>query len=220
MKLPSTIPALLFSIFLAINFIPIRTLPKLAFDRPQVSQANQPPDEIQQDCSVEIKKLQSVISEQNQQLDFFKSLVSSLSKEAVKAPFGRFLLIKQGSQCLALRIVEHTQPQITISDKGKFRDYKGAKYEWYLQPDGSMDFSKDNVLKGNNELAETENYAFGKIEAGSFKLRWSLSDWIYFPEDEKSETEMALTEWVRVEDINPRDEILRWITKQKLTKTN
>jgi hypothetical protein len=173
----------------------------------------------EQDCAAQVKKLQSIIDTQNRTMEFYRSLVSSLGDNSVRAPFGKFFLIRRGSEYLALRFIEHTRPQIVNRGGSKFRDYKGARYEWYLQSDGSMNFSKPNVRKGIKEITETEagpRGSYGVIDVGSFLLRWSLSDWIYFPDGDGSSVAMALTEWVRIEEVNPQDELLRWITKETL----
>ena len=172
-----------------------------------------------QDCPTQVKQLQSTIDTQNRTLEFYRSLVSGLGDNAIRAPFGKFFLIKKGPEYLALRFTEHTKPQIVNQGGSKYREYKGAKYEWYLQSDGSMDFSKANVRKGSKEITETEvgpTGTHGVIDIGSFSVRWSLSDWVYFPDGDRSSIEMSVTEWVRIEDVKPQDELLRWITKEKL----
>lgn len=160
------------------------------------------------------------MKKQQQMLRSWREMVTGIGGNAVRAPFGRFLLIKNGSQCLALRITEHANSH-------------AARYEWFLQTDGSMDFSKDNVQKRSGEVSDFKNetYQFASIRAGSFPpLEWSSGDWIYFtfggtpvgghqPGSEQALREknmrMASTEWVRIKDVNPQSSTLVWLSKEQ-----
>jgi hypothetical protein len=119
--------------------------------------------------------------------------------------------MKGGAECVALRLTEHTRPQITAT--GVLAQWNGARYEWFLQSDGSMDFSKNNVAHGSGEVFEkgngTEDNLF--IQAGSLRFEWSLSDWIYFPYDSDTQVSMAPTEWVRLEDVDAAAKFLHWM---------
>ncbi len=126
------------------------------------------------------------------------------------AQVGKFLLIWQDKRCVALRITEHPQD-----------NPKQARYEWFAQNDGSMDFKKANVLHGTGEVHEREAWPDGSqntvIKADSFRLEWSanslLADWIYFPLlNLDSLIKMAPTSWARLPDVNAHSPSLRWLT--------
>lgn len=174
------------------------------------------------------QKARTLAQTTQDQLRLFRSLATGIGGQAIQAPFGRFLLIKSGPQCLALRITEHVNFNDTPSRGGYT-----AKYEWFLQADGSIDFSKTNVQKGTGEVSEARQpnsaYRVPTIQAGSFPhLEWSSSDWIYFafgatpvgghPKGSRNylrekNIRMARTEWVRIEDVNPNSPRVTWISK-------
>lgn len=164
-------------------------------------------------------------------LHYWREMATGIGANAVRAPFGRFLLIQYGPQCLALRITEHTNFRVV----GHSEVYT-AQYEWFLQTDGSRDFARSNVQHGTGEACEFkgDSYTAAYIRAGSFPvLEWSSSDWIYFtlaptpvggypPGSEQARREkemrMATTEWVRIEDVKPRQAYLRWLSKTQTEK--
>lgn len=177
-----------------------------------------------QELEKEVVALRQKLNEQEQVLWDLRKLVMGVGDNAVQAPFGRFLLIKNGSKCLALRITEHTRPHIVDNTQ-----QDTSRYEWFLQTDGSMDFSKDNVQKGNGKLS-SKNGASAYFQAGSFPaLQWSPNDWIYFNVGgtpiggypagsqealRQKNMRMASTEWVRIEDVKPRSGDSGWLSEQ------
>ena len=172
----------------------------------------------------EIQILRERVVAQDKEIKRFREFATGVGGNAVMAPFGRFLLMQNGPQCLALRITEHVNsPRPT--------DGYTAKYEWFVQNDGSMDFSKANVQKGRGEIFDYKNgvYQAAYIKAGSFPpLEWSSSDWIYFrlgatpvggdlpgsAEERRAKTlRMVSTEWVRIGDVKAQDKSLFWMTQ-------
>lgn len=157
-------------------------------------------------------------------------MIPGVGINAVQAPLGRFLMIQDGTKCLALRITEHCNFRVINGTP-----HYTAKYEWFLQTDGSMDFLRPNVQQGLGELSEFHNntYAAAYIATGPFPiLEWSLGDWIYFgrnaplgtepPDEEDARCEeslrIALTEWTRLEDVNAKSGTLRWWSKADTQK--
>jgi len=147
---------------------------------------------------------------------------SGYGTNAVQAPFGRFLLIKAGKDAIALKITEHTRRTKIQWDGGRsVYSWLGARYEWLYQPDGSMDFSKPNVERGAGEFIENREQMDPSTETvriGSLALRWSTSDWVYFPKNADRGVQMARSEWVRTEDIDFQDKSLGWIWVAHLRK--
>ena len=188
--------------------------------------APEPPAKTPQQLEEEIVALRQTLNEQEKELQYSREMTSGVGDNAVMAPFGRFLLIKYDTQCLALRITEHVDFRIVQN-----AEQYTSKYEWFLQTDGSMDFSKANVRKGSGELSEIKDgkYQAAYIRVGSFPaLEWSLSDWIYFSEGatpvgghppgskealREKNMRMARTEWVRIGDVKPQSETLTWLSK-------
>ncbi|HEY0073142.1 MAG TPA: hypothetical protein VGB77_03500 [Abditibacteriaceae bacterium] len=131
---------------------------------------------------------------------------SDASENAVRAPSGRFLLIKQDKRCLALRFLEHPE-----------RDPRRSRYEWFVQNDGSFNFQKTNITQGKGEVWGREANPDGStntiIKAGPFRLFWSASNWVYFPQwNVDSLISMARTQWTRLEDVNVQSKGLKWIS--------
>ena len=178
----------------------------------------------------EIQILRERVVEQDKKLERFRlyrSLATGLGTNAVRAPFGRFLLVRMGQQCLALRVTEHVK-------SSRPTDGDVSIYEWFLQNDGSMDFSKANVQKGGGEIFDYKNgvYQSAYIAAGSFPvLEWSSSDWIYFQrgatpvggyapgskEDQRAKNmRMTFTEWVRIGDVKAQDKSLFWLSRAQV----
>jgi len=165
----------------------------------------------------------------DEQLRYYREMTTGIGSNAIQAPFGRFLLVRSELQCLALRITEH----VNVHDS---RSRGESKYEWFLQADGSMDFSKANVQKGTGQVSESRarSGSFAPtIKVGTFPtLEWSLSDWIYFgigatpvgghPKGSaeylrEQNIRMASTEWVRIEDVKPKSEPVEWLSKAQAT---
>lgn len=179
------------------------------------------------DLEKEIIALKKHLNEKEQELHSLRELSSGVSANAVRAPFGRFLLVKNGSGCLALRITEHSNFCV-VNNTQQYT----ANYEWYLQTDGSLNFSKKNVQKGSGKVSEYVNghYSAGYIKVRSFpSLEWSLGDWIYFalgatPVEghavgsveaiREQSLRMASTEWVRIGDVDAQSKSVRWLSKQ------
>lgn len=132
------------------------------------------------------------------------------SPQAVRSPFQRFMLIRQGPRCVALRIIEHPE-----------RNIRRARYEWYSQNDGSMNFKKANVGHGTGEVWEREAMPDGStntiIKTDSLHLSWSASDWIYFPYISLDALmSMTRTNWTHIQDVNAQSKTLRWVSRGKL----
>lgn len=161
--------------------------------------------------------LQDQIRVLQRELLSYQSFVTNLGENALRAPFGRLLLIRRPGFAAAVMITEHTRPVEVQLPAGRVRSRKGAKYAYWVQKDGSADFSKPNVLKGTAEVFEEENGQNTNvfINLDGLKLQWSMSDWIHFP-DELIDLEMSITEHVRIEDVHFDDPAYIWMSRTKL----
>lgn len=176
----------------------------------------------EEETKKQIRELKLRVNALVNDMEMYRSLISGLSSNAVQAPFGRFILIRnKKDECLGIRILEHTRLQNIKVDGQTVRQYLGAKFEWFLQTDGSFDFTRKNVKAGSQELVEdliSAHGSYGLIEVGNFKLKWSLSDWIYFPDEDQEEIKMVRTEWVRIKDVDFKDSSLKWLSRDDLQK--
>ncbi len=148
--------------------------------------------------------------QQEQQRQQEQELQNGIAENAIRAPFQRFLLIRQGKRCVALQITEHPEHK---PDR--------ACYEWYEQSDGSLDFTRANVTKGTGEVYEKTAMPDGSqkliIKAGSFRFCWSAGDWIYYPEwNLDTLVSMARTNWAHLSDVKANSKSLQWISRGKL----
>jgi hypothetical protein len=147
------------------------------------------------------------------------------------SPFGRYLLLRKGSDACAIRFGRYHR-DYDAKPGGMFTN--GAEnmygeYEWNYQGDGSFDFKRENLAKGNGQLRHgptsllghgiTLRHTPGKgwIECGPFKLGWSypigLSFWSHAngaKPVEDADVEMAPTKWSRLEEIDYFNPKLRW----------
>lgn len=146
---------------------------------------------------VELEMLRLQVAQQEKELKQLRRLGMhyGVGARALRAPLGRFVLAKDGTRCLAIQIIEHGDTGVA----GKIGHT--STYRWFLQTDGSMDFSKANVQQGQDELSELdEKNGSHLIRQGPFSLQWSLSDWIYFPTG-TPKFQLAVTDWVSPEEI-------------------
>ncbi|HEX2973916.1 MAG TPA: hypothetical protein VHP11_16405, partial [Tepidisphaeraceae bacterium] len=147
----------------------------------------------------------------------YQSFVTNLGENALRAPFGRMLLVRRPGWAAAIMITEHTRPIEVQVATGRVRTRKGARYLFWVQKDGSADFSKPNVVKGTAEVFEEENGVNTNVfmNLDGLKLQWSMSDWIGFPA-EAPDLEMCITEHVRIEDVRFDDPMYVWMSRGKL----
>ena len=195
-------------IFLALTIAMIGVLP-VAYAADEANTASNQPS---QEAQIKIESLQKKVEEQKKRISSMRNFAGGVTENSVQAPFGRFLLITNGKQCIAIQITEHIDVEVN-NVTPKVAGKPKSLYRWLVQDDGSLDFSKPNVRKGEGELSE---YKDGKwrgadsIKHGAFNLSWNWqgyqTDWIYFPIYQK-DYQFAVTEWVRPEDIGKSAQI-------------
>jgi hypothetical protein len=124
-------------------------------------------------------------------------------------------VVRSRNHALALRFLRHTQVDAGGSD------YNGASYEWFLQMDGSGDFTRDNLKSGKREVVGDPNERWDNvsIKCGPITLEWSQG---YLDQDRLSvrRTEcdvdpfdvvaFAVSDWSKPSEIQVDNKYLLW----------
>ncbi len=144
-----------------------------------------------------------------------------LDSDSRRVSFRHFAVLRVRSMALAIRFVEHTE-------KGLFEsDYRGAAYEWFLQNDGSHDFARANVLKGQGKAVRSADHRpeDGKIVCGPIVLKWSpyryeKCDYLEVNRAEcktgqGAQISMAITDWDALDKIDLNEKYLIWSTRDR-----
>lgn len=142
----------------------------------------------------------------------------------VGAPFGRFLLIRNGSNACAIRFAEfhrgYNAKAPTFFNSGDESHH--AEYGWYWQSDGSGDFIKPNVRSGSRKLIQEPLLGIGRfafqtgkihVRCGPFKLLWRYPVSISFDSEggcTDRDIELAPTPWGEATEIDIHDGRLKW----------
>ena len=122
---------------------------------------------------------------------------------AVKAELGKFLLIKRidGTR-VALKFTEHTRP----SKKPKLFGKLGCKYICYVFKKGEKEPTKYEGEVYEPDGSGMADHIF--IYCDTFRIMWSLGDWVYFSEAMAS---MAKSDKGKISEVNFDDDSLQWI---------
>lgn len=137
-----------------------------------------------------------------------KSLTTGLSQNAIRALFGRFVLIKRKDVKIALKIIEHIMPRPDQSYHAS--NFMGAHYVYYI-----WDSIDEKYVESSGKVFEPIEGAADNIyiDFGDFRMEWSLSDWLYFPDEI---TLMARTEYVYIDDVDFENPRIVWYSKRDL----
>lgn len=151
---------------------------------------------------------------------------------AVLPPMGTFLLARQKKTVCAIKFTEMwrgndaTGSNALHSGEESFR----SRYVKYLGGRTSGTWIIDPVKKsGDSELTQGRlvglgRLAFGtgktRIDCGPFKLFWTAPAHVYFSSGKPSllqdqGTEIALTKWTEIEQVDPNDPALLWLRYDK-----
>ena len=142
----------------------------------------------------------------------------------VAAPIGRFILIRKDTEmCVVLfknfRRGGDARPP-TWFNTGEERLY--ADYDWYLQNDGSGEFTKQNVKQGQGKVAYGPLVGFGhwakqttnqRISCGTIKLYWTYPDTVRFLSGSKvinEGIELAPTPWSNISEVSGSNPDIKW----------
>jgi hypothetical protein len=130
----------------------------------------------------------------------------------VTVPVGRILLVRQGLQYCAIKVVD--------AWTGKTEEYWYGSYESYYQADGTGDFSNKNVEFRKRKLSTLPPWGFGGlhfargnpyIRCGPIRLLWSFKSTIYFSDSAiRPGVELSPTKWTNISQVNVFDKRLRW----------
>lgn len=164
--------------------------------------------------------LEDKISAQQQKIDAlvercvrFAKQLYGIDDSSIRAPFARFLLVRNANKSALLMITEHTRPQQgTPAWQGP--TWHGAKYTLIVQSDGSNDFSKTNVKTFTGEVTDEKDESQIIAHEG-FQLKWSVGDWIDLPGDSEKTT-LATSEYIRAADVKFDAPQLVWMTRQRV----
>ncbi len=150
-----------------------------------------------------------------------------ISATSVSAPLGRFLLVRQGTALGAVRFTHfHRDPdqkpgEVLVPGA----DRTTAEYDWYLQGDGSGDFTKPNVTYGHGKLRDARGVRIGRfvfnpfaavhVKCGPLVVRWRYPTALVFNMDvldPRVEDALALapTKAAYIRDVHLRKMHLTW----------
>ena len=121
-------------------------------------------------------------------------MATGLGSNAVKAPFGRILLITANEELLAIKITKH-------------RGGKASDYQWKL-------WSGETTKEGKGELDEAKSQLV--VAQGSMKVTWSAGDWFYMKTDGSDNILMARTEFTEFDEVRGAIEKARWLSVKDL----
>ena len=138
----------------------------------------------------------------------YKSLTTGLSQNAVRAPFGRFVLIKRKDVKIAIKIIEHIMPR--SNQLYPTPNFMGAQYVYYIWDNDNKKYTQSSGKVFEPVKGVADNIY---INFGDFRIEWSLSDWLYFPDEI---TLMASTEYVDINDVNFKNPQITWYSKKDL----
>ena len=135
--------------------------------------------------------------------------------EPLSVGLGHFALVKTRNLALAVRFLEHTQIGLGGSD------YNSASYEWFLQSDGSGDFSRKNVASGKGEVVGNPHERWDEVAivCGPLKLKWaqcySDADYVSIQRadckiDPFDVVAIAASDWTKRSEIQVDNKYLIW----------
>lgn len=126
-----------------------------------------------------------------------------IGNNAVRADVGKFILLKREGNRVALKITQQTRPV------GEDQYFKGARYECYV----FLGKDHDQSMKYVGEVYDSDSSGDGHrnvyIDCDTFRIEWSLSNWIYFGD---SIYEVARTEAKDIANVDFKDSSLVWIS--------
>lgn len=139
----------------------------------------------------------------------WKSLGSGIVSDAVKSPFGRYLILKNEDTLLCLKLDKHL-PSV---QKGG----EAAKYSWVHIVAGKVAGSGTFVIDEDPRSAAAKNGAYW-IEIAGFKCQWSFGDWVYL-DHHLPDMEVARTEFTEQGEI-AKGEVKLWLSRKELESLN
>jgi len=136
---------------------------------------------------------------------YWKSIGSGIGSNAVKSPFGRYLLLRNEDTLLCLKLDKHLP---SVKEHGK-----AAKYSWVHLVAGKAEASGTFVIDEDASSAAASQGAYW-IDIAGFKCEWSFGDWVYFDENLPS-MKIAVTEFTEESEIE-KEKVKRWLSRNEL----
>lgn len=146
----------------------------------------------------------------------------SSAQTAVKAPIGRFFLVRSGARHAAIMLLPEPPPT-----------REGRQYLWYYQNDGSGVFTNATATKGRGVVAEHYRTVSDpedpsrsvmvlagdppELVCGGLRVAWSEGDWVYFNDCQGLFTniQIALTDVDDIRGLNYMAADLKWCGPSK-----
>jgi len=121
-----------------------------------------------------------------------------VGKNAIRADIGTIMLLRKDLCNIALIITKETRP----AKNGSY--YEGGEYSCYVFRGND----RRHYTKYSGEVFQSDGQSQSEyINCGTFRIEWSLSNWIYFG---NSVYAMAITEKTKIEDVDFDDVSLKW----------
>lgn len=169
-----------------------------------------------------VKETESTLEERERQ--YYSA--AEIYPGGVRAPIGRFLLMRRGKDLCALRFTEfhrgHDAKPPTLFHSGHESFY--AEYDWFYMQNEEGSFTGPKVDSGHRKVDRQPlvglmwgrlGFQLGttEVKCGPFYPKWSYPSMINFYEGTDSffsGIELAPTKWKEISEVNPRDPRLIW----------
>jgi hypothetical protein len=135
----------------------------------------------------------------------WKSLGSGIGSDAIKSPFGRYLLLKNEDTLLGLKLEKHLP---SVQEGGE-----AARYSWVHIVAGKVEGSGTFVIDEDPGSAAAKGGSYW-IEIAGFKCQWSFGDWVYFDQNLPN-MEVARTGFTEQVEI-AKGEVKLWLSRKEL----
>jgi hypothetical protein len=151
-----------------------------------------------------------------------------ITKMQVVVPEGYFILARKDAVTCAIRFRtaqrgrDRSDPTVLSSGQ----ESQSAEYDWFVQGDGSQDFSRANVKSGHGQLRNGSSIGVGRlafkpgaklyVTCGSLRTRWGYPHSLAFLTYPKSDPrddyqlELAPTKAREIGDVEARNPRLVW----------
>lgn len=138
-----------------------------------------------------------------------------IGEYGVSMPLERILLARKDSEYCALKFMN--------TWLGETNHDHYTSYEFYLQADGSGDFSKSNIIRGTGELFFPRVRSFLGLPylrgaKDTIKCGGMNFEWLYIATITINDAEYAPTPWTSITDVNVHDPRIKWYRKDKNRK--
>ena len=140
----------------------------------------------------------------------------SIASNAIAMPFGRILLIRSKDQ-------KHGAVKLINIKTGKTSEDRTLYYEYWYQPDGTVNLLNKAAKIGKGRATTTRPYGFARfvfdlgnseIKCGAISIFSSADRWIYFHGKGQGQgdhrIELAPTKWNDIKEVIVLDPRIKW----------